>query len=113
MEERMEISLECEALSAMRSSLDNAIRRGVAGMEQKKASGCTIMLRLDISSYKRANTSQQTGETIWNRPINFAYECRTIIKFEEKDKGVCLGSYEMLDDGMIARASEQLSMLEE
>lgn len=109
----MEISLECEALSDMRRALDNAIRRGVAGMEQKKADACTIVLRLDIDSCRVGKVDEQTGEATWRSPINFAHECKTSIRFEEKEKGCCNGNYEMLGDGMIARKSEQLSMLEE
>ncbi len=113
MDNRMEICLECDALREMRRSLDNAIRRGVAGMEQKKASACTILLRLDINSYRYQEMNEQTGEACWRSPIHFGHECKTSIRFEEKDKGCCTESYELLGDGMIARANEQLSMLEE
>lgn len=109
----MEICLECDALREMRSSLDNAIRRGVAGMQQKKASACTILLRLDINNYRFQEIDNQTGKNTWRSPIHFGHECKTSIRFEEKDKGCCTESYEMLSDGRIARANEQISMLDE
>lgn len=109
----MEICLECDALREMRSSLDKAIRRGVAGMQQKKASACTIMLRLDINNYRLQEIDTQTGETTWRSPIHFGHECKTSISFEDKDRGCCTESYEMLSDGMIARTNEQISMLDE
>lgn len=109
----MEICLDCDALREMRSALDNAIRRGVAGMELKKADACTIVLRLDIASYRCKETDTQTGETTWRSPVHFGHECKTSILFQEKEKGCCPENYEMMGNGMIARTSEQISMLDE
>lgn len=43
----MEIGLECEALEKMRQALDKAIKRGVAGIQEKEAMECVVTLRLE------------------------------------------------------------------
>ena len=45
-----EIGLECEALEKMRQALDKAIKRGVAGMQEKEAMECVVTLKLEIKN---------------------------------------------------------------
>lgn len=107
-----EIGLECEALEKMRQALDKAIRRGVAGMQEKEAMECVVTLRLEMQNSKWREPDPVSGQMVQRNPINFMHECKVCVRFEEKEKGGTTDRWELLSGGRVMRLEEQTSMLE-